>query len=275
MPAVGPKETPRMTPRTAPPAPAGWPVIDELDSHADLTVRPAAGWYAAAKTVTDLTLALALLVPGLPVILACWSAVKLTSPGPGFYTQTRVGRHGRKYTIFKIRTMAANAEPSGAQWARENDARVTPLGRFLRATHLDELPQLFNVLLGHMSLVGPRPERPELIQNKGLAERVPGYGQRLLVKPGVTGLAQLQLPADSDLSSVRHKVVYDLYYVEYSSLWLDLRILAATVLKALGVGPTWLRRLFLLPTRVTVAEAFLENLTSPSPSTTLPGLQPA
>src|SRR5205823_3638949 len=111
---------------------------------------------------------------------------------------------------------------SGIQWSPCGDRRVTRIGRLLRVTHLDELPQLFNVLMGHMSLVGPRPERPEVIDAKGLTQVVPGYRLRQLVKPGVTGLAQLQLPPDSDITSVRHKVVYDLYYARHQSLFLDL-----------------------------------------------------
>ena len=106
---------------------------------------------------------------------------------------------------------------------------MTWVGRVLRRTHIDELPKLFNVLIGQMSLVGPRPERPEVIQAKGLNQLVPGYRLRLRVKPGVTGLAQCQLPADSDVTSVRYKVVYDLYYVEHGSPWFDLRILALTL----------------------------------------------
>lgn len=264
-----------MTPSPEPTAPPGWPEIDALDPRTAVDVHPPSGWYVTGKVVTDFALAAALLVPALPLILACWAAVKLTSPGPGFYTQTRLGRGGRRYKILKVRTMALDAERTGAQWARPDDTRVTRVGRFLRATHLDELPQLFNVLLGQMSLVGPRPERPEMIAAKGLADHVPGYARRLMVKPGVTGLAQLQLPADSDLAGVRRKVVYDLYYVENASLWLDLRLMVATVFKALGVRAVWLRRLFFLPCRDSVATVFLENLTPPKPSTTVPRLQPA
>lgn len=260
----------------APGRPPGWPEIDHLDPATAVDVCPADGWYAAAKSLVDFALAAALLVPALPVIAACWVAVKLTSSGPGFYCQTRLGRDGQSYRIIKLRTMACDAERvSGAAWAAKNDRRVTAVGRFLRATHLDELPQLLNVLLGQMSLVGPRPERPELITAKALADRIPGYGHRLRVKPGVTGFAQVQLPADTDLFSVRHKVVYDLYYIENAGLWFDLRLLAATGLKACGVGPHWLRRLFLLPPRDRVAEVFRRKLTPPPPPAALSGLQPA
>lgn len=242
----------------------GWPEIDTLDERTVVDVRPANGWYVAAKVAVDAALALALLIPGLPVILACWVVVKLGSPGPGFYTQTRLGRNGKPYKIVKIRTMAVDAERTGAQWAKRGDMRVTRVGRFLRATHLDELPQLFNVLLGQMSLVGPRPERPEIVKAMGLSERIPGYTHRLRVRPGVTGLAQLQLPADTDIGGVRRKVVYDLYYIEHTNLWLDLRILAATALKAAGLRPGWLRRLFFLPCRAEVATVFIRNLLPPT-----------
>jgi lipopolysaccharide/colanic/teichoic acid biosynthesis glycosyltransferase len=252
-----------------------WPQIDTLDPRTAVEVQPADGCYSTIKAIGDLVLAAVLLVPALPVILSCWAAVRLTSPGPGLYTQTRLGRRGREYRIIKIHTMAPDAEQSGAQWAEPDDLRVTRVGRFLRATHLDELPQLFNVLLGQMSLVGPRPERPEMVKSKGLSDVVPGYTHRLLVKPGMTGLAQLQLPADSDLTSVRHKVVYDLFYVENASPWLDFRILSATGLKAIGVRKLWLRRSFFLPGRTAVATVFLRNLLPPDASSTFPRMQPA
>jgi lipopolysaccharide/colanic/teichoic acid biosynthesis glycosyltransferase len=126
-----------------------------------------------------------------------------------------------------------------------------------------------------MSLVGPRPERPEVIQAKGLNQLVPGYRHRLRVKPGVTGLAQCQLPADSDVTSVRYKVVYDLYYVEHQSLLLDLRLIAATLFRAVGAGPTVLRRLFLLPNRRRVATVFYSRIVPPADASPVPVLQPA
>src|SRR5207249_2271789 len=155
--------------------------------------------------------------------------VKLTSPGPILYSQTRLGRHGRSYTIYKIRSMSHNCEKqSGPRWSTAGDSRVTPIGRLLRRTHVDELPQLWNVLRGEMSLIGPRPERPEFVPQ--LERALPQYRQRLLVRPGVTGLAQVQLPPDSDLASVRRKLAYDLYYVHGCNFCLDVQLLLATVL---------------------------------------------
>lgn len=209
---------------------------------------PANGWCAWGKPVLDCLLAVALLPPALVLVALAALAVKLTSRGPAFYTQTRVGRNGRRFTILKLRTMRHRCEAkTGPCWSRPGDARVTRVGRLLRATHLDELPQLWNVLRGEMSLVGPRPERPEIIESAGLEQLVPGYDERLSVKPGVTGLAQLLLPPDTDVESVRRKVACDLRYIENAGLWLDLRILFGTLLKALGVGPRTLACCLSLP----------------------------
>lgn len=238
-----------------------WPAIDWLGTNTRIELVVADRWYGAMKPTFDLVTAFLLLIVALPIIAVSWVIVRLTSAGPGFYVQTRAGREGQPYSIIKLRSMAHNCEArSGIQWSQKGDLRITRIGKILRLTHLDELPQLINVLRGEMSLVGPRPERPEVIRAKGLGDQVPGYRHRLWVKPGVTGLAQVQLPADSDLASVRHKVVYDLYYIVHQSLWLDLRIIAATVFKAAGMGPESLRRIFFLPTRDQVAEAFLQSV---------------
>ncbi|HEV3142750.1 MAG TPA: sugar transferase, partial [Gemmataceae bacterium] len=203
-------------------------------------------WYARAKVVLDYALAILLLPLALPVIALAALLVKVNSKGPAFYVQVRLGQHGRPYRLYKIRTMIHDCERlTGARWSTPGDPRITRVGRFLRNTHLDELPQLFNVLRGDMSLVGPRPERPELIP--GLEDAIPGYGQRLQVKPGVTGLAQVQLPADTSTATVRRKLSYDLYYVRRYSLWLDFRLLACTALKVLGVPAQTQRRLMRLP----------------------------
>jgi lipopolysaccharide/colanic/teichoic acid biosynthesis glycosyltransferase len=192
------------------------------------------GMYAGLKPAVDCLLAAVLLVLLAPLMLIAALAVRLTSRGPVFYSQVRVGLGGRLFHILKLRTMIHNCEAaSGARWAVPGDSRVTPVGRVLRATHLDELPQLFNVLRGDMSLVGPRPERPEFIP--GLAQAIPHYRERLLVRPGVTGLAQVQLPPDTDLNSVRRKLACDLYYIRCMGLWLDLRIILCTAWKSLGI----------------------------------------
>jgi lipopolysaccharide/colanic/teichoic acid biosynthesis glycosyltransferase len=210
---------------------------------ADLPPRT---WYLSFKVVLEFVIALVLLVFSLPVILVTALLVKLTSPGPAFYCQQRVGRHGRRFWLYKLRTMANDCEKtSGPRWAVPGDKRVTPLGRFLRRTHLDELPQLWNVLKGEMSLVGPRPERPEFVPELELA--IPHYLDRLLVRPGVTGLAQVQLPADTDLASVRRKLAYDLYYIRYINIWLDLRLIGCTAVRMLGIPFHVLGQLFGLP----------------------------
>jgi lipopolysaccharide/colanic/teichoic acid biosynthesis glycosyltransferase len=160
--------------------------------------------------------------------------VKLTSRGPVFYSQMRLGRNGQPYRIYKIRTMYHNCESlTGPRWSTPDDPRITPVGRFLRNTHLDEFPQLWNVLRGDMSLVGPRPERPEFVPV--LEQAIPRYRDRLLVRPGIAGLAQTHLPADTDLDSVRRKLVYDLYYVRHASLWLDVQIMLCTGGRLLGI----------------------------------------
>ena len=252
-----------------------WPEIDRLTSDACVDVPVSPGWYAVSKVLFDYLFTILLLPLALVLIGIAAVAVKISSPGSVFYVQTRVGLNGRRYKIIKLRTMVHNCEShSGIRWSQKGDSRVTRVGKFLRATHIDELPQLFNVLLGHMSLVGPRPERPEVIAAKGLDRLVPGYSQRLLVRPGVTGLAQLQLAADTDVTSVRHKIVYDLYYVQNQSLLLDLRLLTATLFKAAGMGPRLLRRLFLLPNRTHVAKVFRGNVVQ-LPEAPLPRLQPA
>ena len=198
------------------------------------------------KRICDLVIGTVLFIVALPVIAGTWLAIRLTSSGPGFYSQVRVGRDGRHYRIYKIRTMQHNCErQAGAQWCQTRDPRVTPLGKVLRKLHLDELPQLWNVLRGDMSLVGPRPERPEFVVP--LSAEIPGYMHRHLVRPGVTGLAQIQLPADTSVASVRTKLVLDRLYVTDQTLWLDFRILVGTVVYLLGCKYGTVRWLMRLP----------------------------
>lgn len=203
-------------------------------------------WYEAAKPALDTAVALVLLVVTAPLLAVIALMVKLTSRGPAFYSQVRLGKDGRPFRIYKVRSMTHDCEStSGPRWATADDPRITPVGHILRRTHLDELPQLWNVVRGDMSLVGPRPERPEIIPR--LAAALPGYGDRLLIKPGVTGLAQVRLPADSDLESVRRKLAYDRYYVRRVAPLLDLQLLLCTGLYALGIPFEWSCRLLRIP----------------------------
>jgi lipopolysaccharide/colanic/teichoic acid biosynthesis glycosyltransferase len=201
--------------------------------------------------------AVVLLLLAAPLILVAALLVRISSAGPALYSQVRMGRLKRLYTIHKIRTMKHNCEKhSGPCWSVPGDPRITTVGRFLRRTHLDELPQLWNVLRGQMALVGPRPERPEFVPQ--LEAVIDLYGDRLLVRPGMTGLAQVQLPPDTDLASVQRKLAYDLYYVHHMSPWLDLRILVCTGLYVLG-GPLHCLSSYLLPSREKV-EGFYQQL---------------
>ena len=223
----------------------------------DRAVARQRGWafYPPFRVVAEFVAALVLLVVCAPVVFLAAALARLTSPGRAFFSQTRVGRGGRVYTIYKIRSMYQDCEKvSGPCWASEHDARITPLGRFLRATHIDELPQLVNVLKGEMSLIGPRPERPEFVPK--LENAIPRYRERLNVRPGVTGFAQVQLPADTDLESVRRKLTYDLYYIDAMNPWLDLCILLCTTLKMIGIPFPVLRRMFAMPSGAEVEEHY-------------------
>lgn len=189
------------------------------------------------KYLLDRCVGSVLLVLTAPVTLGLILLVKLTSPGPGLYRQRRVGLHGEAFEIIKLRSMVKNAEkPGKAVWCVKNDCRVTWLGKILRKLHLDELPQLWNVARGEMSLVGPRPERPEICDT--LAEQIDGYYQRVSVKPGVTGLAQINLPPDETLDDVRRKQILDLRYIEETNTWLEIRILFATAMRMIGIKGT-------------------------------------
>jgi exopolysaccharide biosynthesis polyprenyl glycosylphosphotransferase len=191
----------------------------------DLTGTPPSPLYEAGKRVTDVALAAGLLGLTAPIVSAAALAVVATSPGPALFRQRRVGRHGREFTMLKLRTMVCDAEArTGPVLATPQDARVTAVGRWLRATRVDELPQLVNVLRGDMSLVGPRPERPEFVAD--FARRLPGYLKRLEVRPGITGLAQVY---GGYGTSVYDKLKYDWIYTYQRSWLLDLQILWRTV----------------------------------------------
>jgi lipopolysaccharide/colanic/teichoic acid biosynthesis glycosyltransferase len=206
-------------------------------------IKPAS--YFRWKGSLDRFAAAALLVPGLPLIALLVIVVRLTSRGPGIYRQARVGKDGRRFLMYKIRTMRCDAESAtGPVWTQPQDPRVTSVGWLLRKLHLDELPQLVNVLKGEMSLVGPRPERPEFVCVLG--EAVPGYRNRLAVRPGITGLAQINLPPDTDLVSVQRKVALDCEYIERGGPWLDARLMLCTFLRLFKLPEGWLQQLLAL-----------------------------
>ena len=202
--------------------------------HPDLVgqVHPSA--YFLWKESLARTAAALLLIPGAMMLPFLMLLVRLTSKGPAIYRQKRVGKHGTTFMMYKLRTMRHDAEAvTGPVWTSDDDSRITPVGKLLRRLHLDELPQLLNVLRGEMDLVGPRPERPTFAAV--LAEQIPGYRQRLAVRPGITGLAQVNQGPDESLDSVRRKLAFDLEYIETASLGLDLRVLFCTSLKLVGL----------------------------------------
>ena len=203
----------------------GLPLIEVLP-------EPMPVWERRTKRIVDVVVSALVLAVGAPLWLAVGALVRATSTGPAIYRQTRVGRHGRPFTMLKFRTMVDDAERhTGPVWAEHGDARVTPLGRWLRRLRVDEIPQMWNVLVGQMSLVGPRPERPYFVEQ--LADRIPLYSRRHRIQPGVTGLAQVKWRYDADLDDVRQKLKYDLFYIETMSLGLDAKILFRTVRTAL------------------------------------------
>lgn len=216
------------------------------------------------KRAFDIVSALGMIIVLSPLLLITWCAVRITSPGPAIYSQTRVGlnrrskkskrdrrqnsdgslpagedrrgtgtdrretlNYGCPFTIYKFRTMRMDAEISGAQFAQNNDPRITSIGWFLRRTRIDELPQLWNILKGDMSLIGPRPERPEFM--KSLSEEIPGYLDRLGLKPGLSGIAQILNGYDNEVEGFRRKVGYDLLYLQNCCLLNDFKILLRTV----------------------------------------------
>lgn len=179
------------------------------------------------KRALDLAAALALSLAAAPIMVLAAILVRLDSRGPIFYSQERVGRDGRTFRLTKFRTMRPDAEKEGPQWASLQDDRVTRIGRFLRKTRMDELPQILAVLRGDMSFVGPRPERPFFVQK--LKEQIPFYELREAVKPGITGWAQIRYPYGASVEDARHKLEFDLYYLKNRSVFLDLAIIFHTV----------------------------------------------
>ncbi|MEN8238776.1 MAG: exopolysaccharide biosynthesis polyprenyl glycosylphosphotransferase [Actinomycetota bacterium] len=183
--------------------------------------------FAPAKRIIDVLLVLVTLPLWIALAAITWVAVKIDSRGPALYLQERVGRNGDRFTLVKFRTMINDAEAGGPQFASKKDPRITRVGRFLRTSRLDETPQLWNVLMGDLSLVGPRPERPVFVEH--FSNTIPFYDSRHLIRPGVTGWAQVHYGyADGDADTVE-KLTYDLYYVKHSSIWLDIHVFGQSV----------------------------------------------
>ena len=182
---------------------------------------------SAVKRIFDITASLILLALTLPMIVLLAGIVKLDSKGPAFFRQQRVGLYGEPFTLIKLRSMRTDAEKDGAKWAEENDPRITPVGRLIRKLRIDELPQTWSVLKGQMSFVGPRPEVPKFVDS--LEEEIPFYGERHMVKPGITGWAQINYPYGASVEDSRRKLEYDLYYAKNYTPFLDFVILLQTV----------------------------------------------
>jgi len=235
-------------------------------------VFPKKTWYLPIKLTAEWLGALILVVVTAPVGLLIAFLVKISSPGPVFYAQTRLGLNSSVFRMFKFRTMVQNAESgTGPIWASKDDCRITAVGRILRMTHLDELPQLWNVLRGEMSLIGPRPERPEMAAR--IARQIPDFRQRLALRPGITGLAQMLLPADDpadiQLHCVRRKLMHDVFYIRHLSFVMDLRIALGTpcyfVSVAISAIQQRLVRCYQLHERACIVPANLENRDQQSP----------
>ncbi|MFI5282552.1 MAG: exopolysaccharide biosynthesis polyprenyl glycosylphosphotransferase [Candidatus Dormibacterales bacterium] len=209
--------------------------VDSVDTHWYLSLPDNDLWerpYAVARRIVDLLLSALISVPFLILLPILALLIKLDSTGPIFHVQRRVGQHGKEFDLLKLRTMQHHAEAEGAQFAARSDPRITRVGRILRATRLDEVPQLLNIVRGEMGFIGPRPERPEFMSL--LEKQIPKFGSRLLVKPGLTGWAQVKGGYASTIPEMTRKLEYDLYYIKNRSFRLDLQILANTFVTVIG-----------------------------------------
>ncbi|WP_084644044.1 exopolysaccharide biosynthesis polyprenyl glycosylphosphotransferase [Ferrimonas futtsuensis] len=180
-----------------------------------------------AKRALDLAAALILGILSLPICILTAILIKLESKGPVFYKQNRTGLFNNEFEVIKFRSMTTDAEAQGAQWAQKNDSRVTKIGKFIRKTRIDELPQIINIIKGEMSIVGPRPEREVFIEN--LEKKIPYYRFRHAVKPGVTGLAQVSYPYGASVEDAEWKHKFDIHYIKHHSFLFDIKILLLTV----------------------------------------------
>lgn len=214
-------------PQQAGSAPEPSTLILFLGGVAGFAVRFVRKSFERFKRYMDLALASFGLLITLPMLTIAAVMIKLTSKGPAIYKQSRIGKNGKVFWIYKLRTMRFDAEKgTGAVWAKRNDPRVTAIGKVLRKTRIDEIPQLFNVIKGEMSIVGPRPERPEMVMS--FKTLILDYEKRLKVKPGITGMAQVWHKYDETIDDVKKKIKYDLLYIRKMCLLTDLRIMAQT-----------------------------------------------
>ncbi len=207
------------------------------DLHVVMPLTQSAGYrtYLGLRRLTDIVLGLAGCTVTVSMVPVVWLINRLTSPGDVLYRQTRVGRGGRLFTLLKFRSMVMGAEEDiGVVWAKKNDPRITPLGRLFRRARLDELPQFYNVLKGEMSLIGPRPERPELVEK--LAREIPFYRVRHAIRPGITGWAQVKYDYGASVEDALIKLRFDLYYIKHQGPYLDLLIVLKTIQVILGMG---------------------------------------
>jgi exopolysaccharide biosynthesis polyprenyl glycosylphosphotransferase len=206
-----------------------WAVVLPIDGSSIFNL------YPVFKRLLDILLSLLGMVVFLVLLPFMAPLIRLDSPGSIFYSQERTGLNGRIFRIYKFRSMRADAEAAtGAVFSQKGDSRITRIGRFMRKTRFDELPQVFNILRGDMSIVGPRPERPEHI--KRLTEKIPFYRTRLVIRPGLTGWAQVRYNYGSTDEDALIKLQYDLYYIRHQSLFLDLNILVRTIGKVLKMS---------------------------------------
>lgn len=205
---------------------------NDIEKSVETRTPAPAQW---SKRVFDIAAALSLLIFLAPLLILTVIAIRLDSKGPVLYRQRRIGYRGEVFEIFKFRSMRTDAEKDGARWAAADDDRITRVGRFIRRTRIDEIPQAINILRGEMSFVGPRPERPEFVDI--LEAEIPHYHERHLVKPGITGWAQVKHEYTASVEGARTKLTYDLFYIKHFSLLLDLLIVLMTVRVALlGIG---------------------------------------
>jgi len=188
--------------------------------------------YRFAKRALDILAVIPLSLVFVMVLPVLWLAIRLDSPGPVFYSQTRIGLDGKRFRIHKFRTMCQDAEAHGAAWATTDDPRVTSIGRIMRATRIDELPQIWNLILGNMTLIGPRPERPEF--SELIEKQLPAFAMRTRVKPGITGWAQICAGYGRSVDDARTKLEYDLFYVAHASVRFDMKILLNTIPVVVG-----------------------------------------